>query len=133
MSTQKPHLTVVPDLPPEPAPEPVAEPAKPDHPIDPRAVEFLAGMGGIAKMRLFTALQGLSMPKGMLLTRGATRSFCAKVVTEMTGLPASGRQKDRPPRPASLEVMMTWLIQDAERKGFEVSIVPQIIPAEERR
>ena len=134
MSDKNRHLTVVPDLPTEPAPAPKAtpEPKEPKHPIDPRAVEFLRGVPSMAKLRLFTALQGLSMPKGMLLTRGATRSFCANIVTEMTGLPANGRQKARPPRGADLEAMMSWLIADAERKGYEVQIIPQILPADQR-
>ena len=132
--TTKSHLSIVPDLQPEPAPAPApkATPApKPEHSIDTRAVEFLRGMEGMAKLRLLTALQGLSLPKGMLLTRGATRTVCANIVTELTGLPTSGRQKARPPR-GSLEVMMSWLIADAERKGLEISIIPEIVPADQR-
>ena len=104
----KPHLTLVPDLTPEP--------------VDPRVLAIVASVPGLAGMRLFTALQGLSMPKGMLLTRGATRSFCANIVTEMTGLPASGRQKARPPRGLGLEEMLAWLIADAESKGLVIEI-----------
>ena len=89
-------------------------------------------MPGMVRIRLFTALQALSMPKGMRLTKHFTRSQCATIVTEMTGLPANGRQKTRPPRSSSLEVMLSWLIADAERKGFEIQIVPEIRPHDER-
>ena len=123
----KPNLTVVPDLPPEPEPE-----LEPEHPIDPRAVAVIETMPTMAQLRLFTALQALSMPKGLRLTKHFTRSQCAAIITEMTGLPANGRQKARPPNSSSLEVMLSWLIADAERKGFEVSVVNQIRPHDER-
>ncbi len=103
----KPNLTLVPDLPPEP--------------VDPRVEALIAGIPGMARLRLFTALQALSMPKGMRLTRHFTRSQCAAIVTEMTGLPANGRQKARPPR-GDLEAMLAWLIADAESKGLVVEI-----------
>lgn len=87
-------------------------------------------------MRLLVAFQGLGLPAGMTLTRGASRTFCANIVNEFLGCKAVTRAS-RPPRNLSgLEAYVAWAMGEAEvRAGgsmdwkIPASIAPDMIAA----
>lgn len=85
-----------------------------------RAGQLVSGMG-FHGVRLLVAFQGLSLPPGMMMTRGATRTVCANIVTEMTGLPCSNRW--RPDRGlGTLEEYVAALIVKVEATGQVVEV-----------
>jgi hypothetical protein len=100
--------------------------------IDPRAELLVRSlpntpMGG--RLQLLFCFQGLSLPKGMLLTRGLTRTEAARRINDFFGCKAVTRAS-KPPRPASgagaLEQYLTWALAEAERRnpGLVLEVVP---------
>lgn len=95
---------------------------KPATPVDPRAVELLAPVPSMDALRLLFCFQALSLPKGMTLTRGFTRTEAAKRINAFLGLKAVTRSS-KPPRNADgLEGYMTWAIAEAERRNGPLTL-----------
>ena len=96
--------------------------------LDPRAVALVAGIPGMDRMRLLFCFQSLGLPKGMLLTRGFTRTEAARRINAVLGCKGVTRSS-KPPRDSvkgeALANYLSWAIAEAERRnpGLRLEVV----------
>ena len=89
--------------------------------LDPRAVALVCAMPAMQRIRTVYAFQALGLPKGMLLTRGFTRTRAADMINDLIGIEAVTRSS-RPPlftcsAPDVLATYLGWAIAEAERRN----------------
>jgi len=91
-----------------------------DSKIDPRATLIYRSIDPISSMKILFAFQALTLQKGMLLTKGFTRTRAAEMINDLIGtkcVTRASKPEKVPEGETPLEHYLTWALAEYERKN----------------
>lgn len=94
-----------------------------DSKIDPRATLIYLSIDPKSSMKILFAFQALTLQKGMLLTKGFTRTRAAEMINDLIGTKCVTRASKPtmfekvPEGETALEHYLTWALAEYERKN----------------